>query len=82
MIEKGIEWLDTKIPNWKSRINPETLDIRYWGKCVLGQAVGIANVFTIEDIKKPNFLQEHGFFAVHGEHEALNEAWKQYLVNK
>lgn len=39
-VKRGISLLDEKVPNWRDRINWETLNIACFGNCVLGQLFG------------------------------------------
>lgn len=38
--QRGAALLDRIQPNWASRVNPETLDIQFGDRCVLGQVFG------------------------------------------
>ena len=37
---RGAQLLDQRVPGWFDRIDPNRLDIRYSGVCVLGQLYG------------------------------------------
>ncbi len=39
-VERGMEWLDQKYPDWLERVRPENLDLSYCTNCVLGQLGG------------------------------------------
>jgi hypothetical protein len=39
-VERGAAFLDTRVPGWRDRIDPETLRINSSDKCVLGQLFG------------------------------------------
>jgi len=40
-VQKGREWLDAHSSDWRAKINFDTLDIRTWSRCILGQIFGI-----------------------------------------
>jgi hypothetical protein len=64
-VQKGVAWLNAKFPDWRSKINKDTLDIRLWGQCVLGQVFGMETLtktnFLEQNLLKGDFIFEHGF---------------------
>lgn len=39
-VEKGIKLLDEKVPGWRERIDPDSLDMSDCFQCILGQLFG------------------------------------------
>lgn len=74
-VKKGCEWLDVNHPGWRTKINFDTLDLRIWSRCILGQVLGVANL-----IHTPN-LAEHGFFCDHTAeaNQMMVELWKKEI---
>ena len=89
-IEKGIKWLNTNVPDWRQRVNKDTLDLRFWGKCVLGQVFGplkipdpILKLQYEYGFNAPiNILQGEGdeLLAVYPEIKELTDEWKKVLT--
>ena len=74
MINRGVEWLDAHDPNWRQKINKDTLNIRIWSKCILGQ------VFGMYQPGCPKDLENYGFTAnTEQENQALIEEWKKVI---
>jgi hypothetical protein len=74
-VKKGREWLDANHPGWRERINWDTLNMRIWSKCMLGQALGgVSNIHVT-----PN-LDEFGFVAITEEdNRFLIDLWKKEI---
>ena len=71
-VKAGREYMDANHPGWREKINFDTLDLRIWSKCILGQALGIANLKST-----PNLI-EHGFFAHSDEeNQMMLKLWKE-----
>jgi len=39
-VERGAELLDARVPGWRERVNPDTLDLAQDCNCVIGQTFG------------------------------------------
>jgi hypothetical protein len=39
-VAKGMKLLDENVPNWTDKIDLETLELAYCGRCVIGQLFG------------------------------------------
>lgn len=78
-MNKGIEWLDVNAPaDWRSKINFDTLNLRSWGNCILGQVFGKQIPSTV--LKLP--LEEYGFNAHNlDNHKELVALWKEAVLN-
>lgn len=75
MVAHGVAWLDANCPDWRQRVNLETLNIRSWSKCVLGQVFGIPNMPSL-----PKDLTDYGWRADNEEdNQRLIEEWKQVI---
>lgn len=75
MVAHGVAWLDAKCPDWRSKVNVETLNIRSWSKCVLGQVFGILTMPSL-----PKDLIDYGWRADNEEdNQRLIEEWKQAI---
>jgi hypothetical protein len=89
-VARGVALLDEKRPGWRTRVNPDTLDMADDFKCVLGQLYQ-AYLIALSALKI-NRVQasRYGFDAVTDEHrlwdtvdaeiDALTEAWRAVLT--
>lgn len=75
MVSNGVAWLDANYPDWRSKVNVETLNIRSWGQCILGQ------VFGLKDMPPhPKDLENYGWRVDNEEtNKRLIEEWKQAI---
>lgn len=74
-VKAGREFMDATHPGWRERINWDTLDLRIWSKCVLGQGCG-----GISNMKlPPGKLVELGFQCDHTNeaNQHMIELWKK-----
>lgn len=76
-VKKGREYMDANHPGWRERINWDIIDLRIWGKCILGQGCkdGVAKVTV-----PPNF-NELGFNAERNDeaNQMMIELWKKEI---
>lgn len=83
-VQRGAAFLDEHYPGWRQRINLETLDMRFWDYCVLGQAISPDRTFEAMG-KMNNFdLQPYGFVAPELDpsfYPILTELWKEEIAN-
>lgn len=72
---RGIQLLDKKVPDWRQRIDKETLDLADGCNCVLGQLFGSYTKGTFElDIFGPNYgFNTFGYFDIDNEDEMIEE---------
>ena len=80
-VARGIKWLDVKIPGWRDKINPESLNLRYPCDCVLGQIDDdfYASVWKHRLTRAQVF--RFGFHAPKGmSFRALTMAWRRALA--
>lgn len=80
-VAAGIALLDERAPDWRSRINLETLDIRSGGYCTLAQVFGDFNRGRHHlELGRPAdygfFLRDHDDLT----YPDLTAAWKRVLA--
>ena len=68
-VAKGVAWLDSQQPDWRDRVNVQTLDIMMPANCVLGQVFkgrhpeNMVGYFYAEEYLGMSFPYEYGFDA-------------------
>lgn len=94
-VRRGVTWLDSVKPEWRTLIDVNRLDVGESDRCVLGQvfkaeaaAHGEANGYCYVDHRIPD-AQDHmldrGFCARsrtswHSDFDDLTQAWRLYLT--
>lgn len=91
-VKRGVRLLDKKIPNWRSKIDSETIDMAGIMNCVLGQLYGnyqngLIKLFGRDTDFETRRLQgiAHGFQLTDEEHQnyaLLDHLWKVELNKK
>lgn len=75
-VGKGRDWLDANHTGWREKVNKDTLDLRLWSKCILGQVFGASKLPR----DYPKALAEYGFTAQGAEeNEMMVKLWKEVL---
>ncbi len=88
-VNRGVKFLDKKVPDWYTRINTKKLNIKFSTTCICGQLFNgyvagceqLFGNFDINDIDKHAHL---GFFILHDSsinHDAACEQAKVFWVN-
>lgn len=61
-VEKGILYLDDKLPNWREVVDWDHLNMQDPAKCVLGQALGYRKTVGEHGHDGGKWAEDHGFF--------------------
>lgn len=78
-VKAGRDFLNANCPDWRSKINFDTLDLRFWSNCILGQVFGIKNLPKGYG-SLPGSLEANGFFARNAEDNAmLIQLWREVV---
>ena len=87
-VENGVKFLDERLPDWKTKINIEEINIATFDKCILGQIFGNFCLSFEKLNHEFSSLEELGFIVSCSNFEQLpqntlelNKAWKEYLTN-
>jgi len=79
-VEKGIEFLNENVPDWRKAIKLESLDLRDCKACILGQLYGDYFDTLGLIIEDDNAALELGFiYDDDDDDELLTETWKLAL---
>jgi len=83
-VRNGIELLDARIPNWKTKIDINVIDVgNSYDKCPLGQIFGDF-MLGIQELGISGRAKMFGFAFQEREYlepEPLNQEWKRQLTN-
>jgi len=61
-VEKGVEWLDKVMPNWRNVVDWDRLNMQDSAKCILGQTRGYRATLNEHGHDGGRWAEEHGFF--------------------
>ena len=86
-VANGVQFLDEKIPDWRDRINLETLDMSSPYNCVCAQVAGsfldFCDTFDLEYEKQIHLGFEIGEVARRmGMYDMLTDCWKKEIVGQ
>lgn len=84
-VDTGIKELDTHVPDWRTRIDSATLDMKLHGYCILGQLYGSFNTGTRTLDLWDDTVIVYGFEAsgpdyTDAEYRDLTDEWKRRLT--
>lgn len=85
-VDAGIRFLDEKVPDWRNKVNPATLDIGNSWNCPLGQIYGIYVEglrwlgLTSMTASRYGFERDHYTQNIWDDINALNAEWRRRLT--
>jgi hypothetical protein len=79
-VDLGVAFLDEHVPDWRDKVDPDTLRMTSSTDCVCGQVFGDWRFFCETYRMTPERAIRLGFIARTGELRELTEAWKAELA--
>lgn len=87
-VSKGIRRLDKYIPDWVDKVDPDTLDMRGGGNCILEQVTGGNYIDALALVHMSTNWQEIDADVAHGfmekpnsrKYAELTEEWKRRII--
>jgi hypothetical protein len=77
-VQKGTAWLHAHSPGWRKKIDTVKLDLKTWGKCVLGQLFTFQELGELIVKQEKTFLQDCGFCVMsEEENQSFVKEWKE-----
>ena len=92
--DRGAKWLDGIVPGWHNHVNPDTLDIANWARCVFGQlrAVGVieGEIPPPEPTEASDGMdgwRNNGFMCLRSQRQSqdpggLNSRWRELIYQR
>jgi hypothetical protein len=82
-VKAGMALLDERVPEWRKKVNPSSLNMSSCFSCILGQVFGRYSYGVKELELGEDDPQELGFltrdYGSYGEFRELTQAWKEAL---
>lgn len=80
-VKRGVELLDARLPGWRERVNPDTLDLANGCRCIVGQVLGDYDEgVALLGLSQPA-AERYGFWASGRQSfSALTDAWRRVLA--
>jgi hypothetical protein len=79
-VKRGVALLDERLPTWRQRVNPDTLDLANGCRCIVGQVLGDYDEGVALLGLSQRDAERYGFFTSGRQtFRSLTEAWQRVI---